>query len=134
MSLFDTIGIHPIESALKCTDQYLKKIHTETFAEASFGNKVVRTSVSVGSMAISLKLFKVGLPLIGKAIAGAPIPLLFSAIAVIGVPFTYGLSLTLFIPVAAFSLPILIQLIGASITIALGVGCLALAAKSLHFI
>jgi len=118
MSLFDAVGLTPaIKSAAKGFGEYINDINRGSFVDASFGERLRRTVVGVVSVIAAIKVFNIGFPLAAQALNHAPMPLLFSAVALIGAPLSGGLSLFLFIPIAVFSLPLMIQSIGATFVV-----------------
>jgi hypothetical protein len=135
MSLFDAIGITPLFGAIESgVNRYLNNIDCQKFAHASLPNQLLRTTVGVVGVAAAAVALKATLSLGAAALCNAPFPLLLSAVAIISSPFTAGLSLVLFFPVALYSLPALIQTTGAIIAASGTLACGYLSAKSFSFI
>lgn len=135
MSLFDTIGINPaINNINQGVDKFLKHTQNVKFNDDTNQNKFLRTLLAVGSIGIGVMALYEGFPLAELVLKNAPMPLLFSAMTIICIPLTAGLSLLFLIPIAIYSLPVLIQTAGAALVLGVGVGCSALAARSFSFI
>lgn len=135
MSFCDTMGLTSLmNTVMKGVSDYKKNISRETFSDASFGSKLLRTVVAVATATLGLGALKVGLPLAALALSNAPLPLFFTAVAIIGTLCTAGLSLFLLVPIALFSLPLVIQSIGALICLGAGAACFGASAKSLGVI